>query len=134
MEPPVVGSAEAEQLYRWLASPDGLTASVSTFGQREVIKAICNALPSGGRVDQVLDLVDGFLRSEHVLAVRVDDRAAVIHRTDAAVIVAHTDQHRTLNPDTHQTATPLHTRAPLAPTPATAHTPRGAPSWDTAVR
>src|SRR3546814_6880564 len=107
MEPPVVGSAEAEQLYRWLASPDGLTASVSTFGQREVIKAICNALPSGGRVDQVLDLVDGFLRSEHVLAVRVDDRAAVIHRNDGAVIGAHTDEHRWTTPEMLQTETRL---------------------------
>ncbi len=66
LEPPAIGSAEAERLYRWLASPDGLTASVSTFGQRDVIKAVCNTLPAGGRVDQVLDLVDGFLRSEHV--------------------------------------------------------------------
>ncbi len=111
MEPPVVGSAEAEQLYRWLASPDGLTASVSTFGQREVIKAICNALPSGGRVDQVLDLVDGFLRSEHVLAVRVDDRAAVIHRNDGAVIGAHTDEHRWTTPEMLQTETRLLTGA-----------------------
>src|SRR3546814_17195063 len=83
--PPAVGSVEADRLYRWLASPEGLTASVSTFGQRDVIKAICNDLPAGGRVEQVLDLVDGFLRSEHVLAVRVDDRAAVINRTDGAV-------------------------------------------------
>lgn len=107
IEPPGVGSAEADQLYRWLASPNGLTASVSTFGQREVIKAICNALPSGGRVDQVLDLVDGFLRSEHVLAVRIDDRAAVIHRHDGAVIAAHTDEYRWTTPEMLETETRL---------------------------
>ena len=72
IDPPTPDSPEAERLYRWLASPEGLTAKVSTFGEREVIKAVCNALPAGGRVDQVLDLVDGFLRSEHVLAVRAD--------------------------------------------------------------
>src|SRR3546814_14700952 len=85
IEPPAVGSVEADRLYRWLASPEGLTASVSTFGQRDVIKAICHALPAGGRVEQVLDLVAGFLRSEHVLAVRVDDRAAVIPRNHGAL-------------------------------------------------
>jgi conjugative relaxase-like TrwC/TraI family protein len=107
VEPPAVGSVEAEQLYRWLASPDGLTASVSTFGQRDVIKAICNALPSGGRVDQVLDLVDGFLRSEHVVAVRVDDRAAVIHRLDGAVVAARTDEFRWTTPEMLETETRL---------------------------
>lgn len=107
IEPPTLGSPDAEQLYRWLASPDGLTASVSTFGQREVIKAICNALPSGGRVDQVLDLVDGFLRSEHVLAVRVDDRAAVIHRLDGAVVAARTDEYRWTTPEMLETETRL---------------------------
>src|SRR3546814_551061 len=111
IEPPAVGSVEADRLYRWLASPEGLTASVSTFGQRDVIKAICNALPAGGRVEQVLDLVDGFLRSEHVLAVRVDDRAAVIHRTDGAVIAAGTDECRWTTPEMLETETRLLTSA-----------------------
>ncbi len=106
-DPPTVGTPEADRLYRWLASPDGLTASVSTFGQREVIKAICNALPDGGRVEQVLDLVDGFLRSEHVLAVRIDDRAAVIHRHDGAAIAAHTDEYRWTTPEMLETETRL---------------------------
>src|SRR3546814_16996866 len=83
----------------------------TTLFRAEVIKAICSALPSGGRVDQVLDLVDGFLRSEHVLAVRVDDRAAVIHRNDGAVIGAHTDEHRWTTPEMLQTETRLLTGA-----------------------
>lgn len=107
VEPPAVGSVDAERLFRWLASPDGLTASVSTFGQRDVIKAVCNALPSGGRVEQVLDLADGFLRSEHVVAVRVDDRAAVIHRHDGAVIAARTDEYRWTTPEMLDTETRL---------------------------
>ncbi len=110
-EPPTVGQPEAERLYRWLASPDGLTASVSTFGQRDVIKAVCNALPSGGRVDQVLDLVDGFLRSEHVLPVRVDDRAAVMYRRDGTVVAARTDEYRWTTPEMLETETRLLTAA-----------------------
>ena len=107
VEPPEIGTAEAERLYRWLASPEGLTASVSTFGQREVIRAICNSLPAGGRVDRVLDLVDGFLESEHVLAVRVDERAAVIERADGRVIAARTDEYRWTTPDMLDTETRL---------------------------
>ncbi len=42
-EPPAPGTPAAERLYRWLASADGLTARASAFGEREVIKAICNA-------------------------------------------------------------------------------------------
>ncbi len=76
IEAPMPGSPEAEELYRWLASPEGLTKRASTFGEREVIKAICNVLPNGGRVEDILDLVDGFVRSEHVLAVRGDRDAA----------------------------------------------------------
>ncbi len=110
-EPPTPGTAEAEQLYRWLASPDALTASHSTFGQREVIKAVCNVLPSGGRVDQVLDLVDGFLRSEHVLPVRVDDRAAVMYRRDGTVVAARTDEYRWTTPEMLETETRLLTGA-----------------------
>ncbi len=110
-EPPTPGSAEGEQLYRWLVSPDGLTASVSTFGQRDVIKAVCDALPSGGRVDQVLDLVDGFLRSEHVLPVRVDDRAAVMYRRDGTVVAARTDEYRWTTPEMLATETRLLTAA-----------------------
>ena len=107
VEPPALGSADAEHLYRWLASPDGLTANVSTFGQRDVIKAVCNSLRSGGRVDQVLDLVDGFLRSEHVVSVRVDERAAVICRADGVVIGARTDEYRWTTPEMLDTETRL---------------------------
>jgi conjugative relaxase-like TrwC/TraI family protein len=106
-EPPTPGSAGAEQLYRWLASPDGLTSSHGTFGQRDVIKAVCNRLPSGGRVDQVLDLVDGFLRSEHVVPVRVDDRAAVMYRRDGTVVAARTDEYRWTTPEMLETETRL---------------------------
>ena len=97
-EPPAPGSPEADRIYRWLAGPQGLTARASTFGQREVIKAICNALPAGGSVDRVLELVDGFLSSEHVLAIDMHGGAA-IRRNDGVVIPARTDEVRWTTPD-----------------------------------
>lgn len=105
--PPEPGSAEAERLYRQLASPDGLTASQSTFGQRDAIKAVCNLLPSGGSAEEVLDLVDGFLRSEHVLPVCVDERAAVMYRRDGTVVAARTDEYRWTTPEMLETETRL---------------------------
>ncbi|MEJ7583588.1 MAG: MobF family relaxase, partial [Acidimicrobiales bacterium] len=99
IEAPMPGSPEAEELYRWLASAEGLTKRASTFGEREVIKAICNALPNGGRVEDVLDLVDGFMRSEHVLAVRGDREAAAIRRHDGKVISARTGEQRWTTPE-----------------------------------
>jgi hypothetical protein len=99
VEPPAPGSPGAERLYRWLATAEGLTARASTFGEREVIKAICNALPAGGSVDRVLDLADGFLRSEHVLAVRLDRGSATIRRADGVVIPARTDETRWTTPE-----------------------------------
>ncbi len=99
VDPPGLGSLEAEQLYTWLASPDGLTARASTFGERDAIKAICNALPAGAPVNHVLDLVDGFLASEHVLAVRADGKAAAIHRADGRAVPARTDEGRFTTPE-----------------------------------
>jgi conjugative relaxase-like TrwC/TraI family protein len=99
VEPPAPGSRGAERLYQWLASAEGLTARASTFGEREVIKAICNALPAGGSVDRGFDLADGFLRSDHVLAVRLDRGTATIRRTDGVVIPARTDEIRWTTPE-----------------------------------
>ncbi len=63
--------------------------------------------PSGGRVDQVLDLVDGFLRSEHVLSVCVDDRAAVMYCRDGTVVAARTDEYRWTTPEMLETESRL---------------------------
>lgn len=98
IEPPVPESPEAARLYAWLAGPEGVTARVSTFGRREVIKAVCNALPHGGLVEEVLGLVEGFLGSEHVLALEPAD-GAVIRRGDGTAVAAHTDTARWTTPD-----------------------------------
>jgi conjugative relaxase-like TrwC/TraI family protein len=99
IEPPMPGSPGAARLYHWLAGAEGLTVRASTFGEREVIKAICNALPAGGSVERVLNLADGFLRSEHVLAVRLDRCPATIRRGDGVVIPARTDKIRWTTPE-----------------------------------
>lgn len=84
---PRPGSLEADALYRDLASAGGLTAHRSTFSRPDVIEAICERLPAGGRVEDVLALADGFLTSERVLAVGVDaDRR--FHRGDGRAMPA----------------------------------------------
>ena len=67
--PPSPGSPEADALFRQLAAPDALTARRSTFGRGEVIEAICDRLPDGGRVSEIVALTEAFLASQHVVPV-----------------------------------------------------------------
>ncbi|MBA2283327.1 MAG: relaxase domain-containing protein [Acidimicrobiia bacterium] len=99
VEPPVPGSIEAELMYGSLAGPVGLTERASTFGDRDVIKAICAALPAGAPVERVLALAEGFLRSGHVVALVGGDRGDVIRRTDGTTVAAHSDGSRWTTPD-----------------------------------
>ena len=98
VEPPRPGTREAEALYRWLASPDGLTRQASTFGEREVLKAICDAVPGGGQVNDILDLADGFLRSDHVLTLATDE-GATIRLGDGRRIGAQTGEQHWTTPE-----------------------------------
>ena len=98
----VVGSDEADALFRRLASPDGLTAHHATFGRREVIRAIAEAAPPGMGIDAVLELSDAFLTSRHVVVLgepaglRTSD---VIRRRDGTVIAARVDEARWSTPE-----------------------------------
>ena len=65
--PPPPESPEAADLFRRLAAPDGLTARRSSFGRGEVIEAICDRLPDGGRVADIVALSEAFLTSEHIV-------------------------------------------------------------------
>jgi hypothetical protein len=69
-------SEHAEALFAALASPGGLTRRASTFGRREVIRALCDALPHGAPVGAILELSDAFLASEHVVC--LTGRAAAV--------------------------------------------------------
>lgn len=73
-EPPAVDPAT---VFAALSAPDGLTARRSTFGRKQVIEGVCNALTAGGRVDDVLELVDEYLASEHVIALDRTSRPAL---------------------------------------------------------
>ena len=55
-------------MYQTLAGPDGLTANRATFGRAQVINAICDTLPNGAPVTEILGMVEQFLHSEHVIA------------------------------------------------------------------
>ena len=83
---PAPGSPEPDRLYRTLAAPDGLTAKRATFDARAVIEAICDELPHGGRVDQILELAAGFLASEHVLVIDGPDKSVSLRRTDGRLV------------------------------------------------
>ncbi len=58
---------DPHELFDSLASPGGLTAQASTFGQAEVIKEVAGALPEGGTRDQIEALADTFLGTKEVI-------------------------------------------------------------------
>jgi conjugative relaxase-like TrwC/TraI family protein len=82
---PALGTPDADALFAWLARPEGLTARRSTFDIRQVIEGVCDALPYGAPVDRVLALAEGFLASEHVLALDVD-RNRSMRRADGRLV------------------------------------------------
>ncbi|MCA1846594.1 MAG: relaxase domain-containing protein, partial [Actinobacteria bacterium] len=101
-EVPAPGTAAAEELFAALAAPDGLTAQVSTFGRKEVLQAICDRLPAGADIDQVVALATAFVASDHVVAIGVPERLLtndLLRRLDGTVVAAHLDQLRWTTPE-----------------------------------
>ena len=84
---PVAGSVEADELFARMAGPDGLTAMSSMFGRRDVIEAICDSLPAGGRIDDILELADAFLASDHIVALG-EHGDAPLHRRNGHLVPA----------------------------------------------
>ena len=82
---PCPGSPDADELYWRLAAPDGLTEKASTFGRREVIEAICELLPAGGQIEDILKLTDGFLESAHVIGLGTREDIALTRRNGSLV-------------------------------------------------
>ena len=99
---PQPGTLGTERLFALLASPRGLTARSASFGRREVLQAIAAALPTGGTVEQVLELADAFVASDHVVLIgtpaglRASD---VIRRGDGRIVAAHVDEQRWTTPE-----------------------------------
>ena len=85
VEPPRPGTPEAASLFEALAAPGGITNDRSTFSYGRLLEAICDRLPSGGRVEDVVALADAFIASDHV--VELDPgAAAAAYRTDGRPI------------------------------------------------
>jgi conjugative relaxase-like TrwC/TraI family protein len=97
-EVPVSGTPDAERLFARLAGPGGLTERTSSFDRRDVIEAICDALPQGGRTKEILELADGFVASGRV--VRLGDRTdAALRRKDGTVLPAGVEVERFSTPE-----------------------------------
>jgi conjugative relaxase-like TrwC/TraI family protein len=83
-----------------LAGPEGLTREASTFSRRDVLRAICERLPTGADLDEIERLADRFLRAEeHVIPVTYtdDDLAPVgdtIRRADGRAVSVRVDTQR----------------------------------------
>ncbi len=88
----------AERLFGEMASPTGLTEKRSTFGRRDVIQALCQNLPAGAPLDEVLAMAERFLVSEHVVALG-DTGHQVMHRADGTVAPAKVDDARFTTPE-----------------------------------
>jgi conjugative relaxase-like TrwC/TraI family protein len=98
IDPPEPGTVAAEKLFITLGGPHGLTARTATFGRRGVIEAICDALPAGGRIEDILELADGFLSSEYVLGIGAQgDRA--LQRRDGHLVPAGREAERYSTPE-----------------------------------
>jgi conjugative relaxase-like TrwC/TraI family protein len=99
---PETGTAAAEELFTALAAPDGLTAEVSTFSRKEALQAICDRLPAGADIGQVVALAKAFVESDHVVAIGVPERlwtSDVLRRLDGKVVPAHLDLLRWTTPE-----------------------------------
>lgn len=60
---------DPESLFDSLASANGLTAQTSTFARADVIKAVAEALPEGGKLSDVETVADAFLQHSDVIPI-----------------------------------------------------------------
>lgn len=98
LDVPRPGTPAADQIYQQLASPTGLTERTSTFGRRDVIEGICNALPGGGTIEDIVALADDFLVSHLVVGLGGQDDAP-LYRRDGTVLPSGRDTERYSTPE-----------------------------------
>lgn len=99
---PEPGTTVAEELFAALAAADGLTAQLSTFGRKEVLQAICDRLPAGADIGQVVALAKEFVASGRVVEIGVPERLwtnDLLRRIDGTVVPAHLDLLRWTTPE-----------------------------------
>src|SRR6266540_2540637 len=67
-------AVDQERLLDDLAGPEGLTREASTFSRRDVLRAICERLPTGADLAEIEGIADRFLRArERVIPVTHTD-------------------------------------------------------------
>ncbi len=97
-DPRDVGPVDLTAMFERLAGPDGLTRNRSVFGRRNVIEAVCDLLPNGAPIGQIIEWADFFLDSEH--SVRLTGRSdAAIRRSSGRIVSARIDEARFSTPD-----------------------------------
>ena len=84
---------DLEPLFRHLAGPTGLTEHRSTFNRRDVIQAVCEALPAGATIDQIIATSEAFLQQPDVVRLQAPD-VELIHRRDGSVAPVRSDEIR----------------------------------------
>jgi conjugative relaxase-like TrwC/TraI family protein len=71
-----------QRLQRELLGPDGLTAQTSTFRRRDVVRAICDRLPSGASATAIQELTEQVLHSPDTVALFPTEITGGISRFD----------------------------------------------------
>ncbi len=89
---------DAETLFADLAGPTGLTLHRATFGRREILMGICDRLPNGAPVDDIVEWSERFIESDHCIEL-VGHQSAVIRTSTGHVVSARTDDIRFSSPD-----------------------------------
>ena len=94
---------EWTRAFRRLASSNGLTHRRATFARRDVLQALCEAIPpAAATVHELEEAADGFLSSEDVLRiVAVDgaDQVPTIRRRDGRLVYSHYSEARYSTPE-----------------------------------
>ncbi|MCP4380636.1 MAG: relaxase domain-containing protein [Hyphomicrobiales bacterium] len=90
---------EPDALFDHLLGDQGLTEQASSFGRRDVLRAIAEALPTGATVAQVEELADDLERQPEMVRLVGGDgpgllSANVIRRTDGTILAAGNDEAR----------------------------------------
>ena len=93
-----IGLVHLTPMFERLAGPDGLTRNRSMFGRREIIQGICELLPNGAPIANIVDWANLFAASEHCVEL-TGTGAAAIRTKDGRVVSARTDETRYSTPD-----------------------------------
>ena len=95
---PRAAAVDLDGLFAELAGPGGLTLQRATFGRREILMGICDRLPNGAPVDDIIEWAEQFIESDHCIQLG-GSRSPVIRRRNGNAVSARTDEVRFSTPD-----------------------------------